>query len=186
MPKSASKDTTGYIAFLRGINVGGNKLIKMDALRKAFESLGFQNVKTLLASGNVLFEAPATGSSTLLNTIESGLEKIFKHQIDVILRTSDDIQKMIALNPFKSIKVTPDTRLYVSLLGEKPTSKLKIPYESADKKFRILYVTNDAVFSVLTLSPTNKTTDAMNILGKEFGKKITTRNWNTINKLVKT
>src|SRR4029077_19756102 len=47
-----------YVAFLRGINVGGNRVLKMDDLRKAFESLGFKDVKTVLASGNVMFDAP--------------------------------------------------------------------------------------------------------------------------------
>ena len=59
MKKAPEEDSLiKYAAFLRGINVGGHTIIKMGELRKVFESLGFWNVKTVLASGNVLFEAP--------------------------------------------------------------------------------------------------------------------------------
>ncbi|MBI1730339.1 DUF1697 domain-containing protein [Candidatus Acetothermia bacterium] len=56
---------TRYAAFLRGINVGGKKIIKMAELREAVESLGFRNVRTILASGNLLFDAPETNPSIL-------------------------------------------------------------------------------------------------------------------------
>jgi hypothetical protein len=70
-------------------------------------------------------------------------------------------------------------------LSEKPTSKLKIPYQSPEKDFCILLVTKGEVCSVLTINPTMKSTEAMNILEKEYGKNVTTRNWNTVEKLSK-
>jgi uncharacterized protein (DUF1697 family) len=60
-----------YVAFLRGINVGGHKTIKMDELKEAFEANGFKNVKTFLASGNVLFDAPKAGVTTLAKKIRN-------------------------------------------------------------------------------------------------------------------
>jgi len=57
-----------YVAFLRGINVGGHRRIKMAELRQAFESSGFQKVKTLLATGNVVFESPKTDAQSLTQT----------------------------------------------------------------------------------------------------------------------
>ena len=173
-----------YVAFLRGINVGGNKIIKMADLAKAFASLGFTNVKTLLASGNVVFDA-ANAKAATAPVIEAKLEKALGKKVGVLLRTGQEIQAMVAAPPFKGITVTPATRLYVTFLSEKPKSTLKIPYESPEKDFRILRLSADAVFSVLTLSPKRGTTDAMNILEKEFGKAITTRNWNTIVKIGK-
>ncbi len=72
---------TRYVAFLRGINVGGHQPVKMEELKKAFESMGFQNVKTLLASGNVLFETPETGADNLIKQIEGKLEKEFGRKV---------------------------------------------------------------------------------------------------------
>lgn len=173
------------VAFLRGINVGGHNPVPMDALKKAFESLGFENVKTLLASGNVLFEAPQTSASVLIKKIEEKLEKIFGHEIGVFISTIKELQHLDKTNPFKGVTVTPQTRLHVTFLSEKTKTSLKIPYESSDKNFKIIRYTGSMVCSVLTLSPNSKTTDFMNILEKEFGRKITTRNWNTISRLLK-
>ena len=91
--------------------------------------------------------------------------------------------KDLSGHPFKKIKTTPQTRLYITFLSDKTSSKLKIPYESPEKDFSILSVTKNEVISVLTLSANRSTTDVMKILEKEFGKKITTRNWNTVVKI---
>jgi uncharacterized protein (DUF1697 family) len=169
-----------YVAFLRGINVGGHKPIKMDALARAFGSLGFENVKTILASGNVFFDAPETSPGVLTQKIEAKLEKVFAHPAGVTLRTVPEIQKLVKSDPFKNINVTPQTRLYVTFRRDKARGALKVPYQSPEKDFQILRVTSGEVCSVLTLSPDRQTTQLMNILEKEFGKTVTTRNWNTI------
>jgi uncharacterized protein (DUF1697 family) len=174
-----------YIAFLRGINVGGHKPIKMDALAGAFRSLGFQNVKTILASGNVLFEAPKASTGVLTQKIEEKLEKTFGHPVGVTLRTVPEIQKLVKSDPFKNINVTPQTRLYVTFRRDGTKGTLKIPYQSHEKDFEILHVTTGEVCSVLTLSPDRQTTQLMNILEKEFGKTVTTRNWNTLVRILK-
>lgn len=173
-----------HVAFLRGINVGGHKPVKMDELRKTFESLGFQNVKTLLASGNVLFDAQKATPLALTRTIESKLEATFGHKISVLLRSLGEIEKLAESCPFQNIKVTPQTRLYVTFLSEKPKSDLKIPHESPDKSFTVLRVSSNEVCSVLTLSPIARTTDLMDFLEKVFGRNVTTRNWNTITRIL--
>ncbi len=175
---------TTYVAFLRGINVGGNKIIKMADLAKAFTSLGFANVRTLLASGNVVFEASNAKAATS-PVIEAKLERAFGKKIGVIVRTGQEIQAIVKADLFRGIKVTSAMRLYVTFLPGKPSSTLTLPYESPEKDFRILRLADDALFSVLTLSPTRGTTDAMGILEKEFGKAITTRNWNTVVKIAR-
>jgi uncharacterized protein (DUF1697 family) len=174
-----------YVALLGGINVGGHKKVKMEELKEAFELMGFRNVKTLLASGNVLFEAPKTEGETLKGRIEEKLKKTFGHEIGVILRTIEQVRGMITANHFKGVKVTPQTRLYVTFLSEKPKPGIKIPYASPGGEFRILRVSDGEVYSVLVVSPGGGTIDLMNIVEKEFGRKVTTRNWNTIVKLAK-
>jgi uncharacterized protein (DUF1697 family) len=173
------------ISFLRGINVGGHKPIKMEDLRNAFESMGFQKVFTLLASGNVIFDVPKSSSSSLKKKIEEGLKKEFGQEIGIITRTIEEIRELVDSNPFKKIKVTPQTRLYVTFLSEKPKTKLKIPYADSTGAFKILRVTDSEVFSVLVLSPSFHTTELMRIIEKEYGKNVTTRNWNTVVKLTR-
>ena len=176
---------TKYVAFLRGINVGGHKPVSMERLKKAFESLGFRNVKTLLATGNVLFEAPSAKAGTLVKRVEDKLRQTFGHEIGTIIRTVEELQDLADSNPFRGIKVTPQTRLYVTFLSEKPRSSLNIPYSTPEKDFQILRVAATEACSVLTLSPGRRTVDLMRILEKEFGKKVTTRNWNTVARVLK-
>jgi len=170
-----------YVAFLRGINVGGHAPILMADLKRAFERLGFSDVRSLLASGNVVFASARADQKGLTNEIESGLKRAFKKDIRVILRGLDDLEMLRSAAPFKGIQVTPSIRLYVTFLSEKAKSRtISIPYASPQGEFRILQATSGEVFSVLDLSKGMGTPDAMNILEKEFGAEVTTRNWHTV------
>lgn len=172
---------TKYIAFLRGINSGKNPTVKMEVLRKTFEDLGFENVRTILASGNVLFE-----SSIDENTLEQKIEKMLPEKIgfksDVIVLTIDELHKLVLLNPFKTIKITPHTRPYVTFIKEEPKTNLKFPAKV--RSYTILGIFNGVVCSVVDLSDA-KTSDLMKVLDKEFGKGITTRSWNTVERILK-
>ncbi len=174
-----------YIVFLRGINVGGNKKVPMLFLKRSFEELGFTNVKTLLNSGNAIFETSEKDIKTLTKEIEEKLENVFGFQIPTILRNESEIKKLINADPFKNIQITKNTRLYVSFLSEKSTSTLKLPYLSNDKSFEIRAIINRDIISVLTLSEKMNTTVSMGIIEREYGKNVTTRNWNTVVKIGK-
>ena len=174
--------TTRYVALLRGINVGGNSKVPMADLKKLLESLGFSNVKTLLNSGNVLFDTSET-LPALQTKLESQLQKTFGFPIHTIIRPVDDMCALVKANPFAGITVTPETRLYITFLSEKPTTTVPIPYESPEKDFRILQVKDGILASVFVLSAKRNSTDAMKVIEKEYGKKVTTRNWNTVLKI---
>ena len=173
-----------YIVLLRGINVGGHKKVPMADLKKLLEKTGFHNVNTLLASGNVVFESDEENNNKLLEKITSALEKKFGFSIPVVLRGFSDIEILIILDPFKSIKVTPKTRLYATFLSEKPKKKSLTGYTSPDKSFKIISAEKDTIFSVLDAAIA-KTPEVMGVLEKEYGKNITTRNWNTVVKISK-
>jgi len=158
-------------AFLRGINVGGHHKVPMKELRAAFEKMGCRNVKTLLASGNVVFEGEPKG-------IAEALEKEFGFKIGTIVMPFSEIQDIARSNPFRYVIVTPKTRLYVTFLQEKAVKRL-VP---GSETFRIIKIEGRAVYSVLDLEKAG-TVDAMKVLEKEFGKNITTRNYNTIVRL---
>lgn len=170
-----------FAAFLRGINVGGNKLIKMEDLKTAFEMAGLKKIVTVLASGNVLFESNETSTVVLTKLIEDHLFKTFKKEISVVVRSIDELKAIAATDPFGKINVTPQTRLYVTFFYEKPKTKLKLP----DGNFKIISQTDKELCSVLTVTPEKNTTELMVVIDKEFGKKVTTRNWNTITRILK-
>ena len=173
--------STRYVAFLRGINVGKRR-VKNDALGKVFDDLGFENVKVLIASGNVLFDADRQAESTLTKKVEAALERALGFDVSVMLRSVSELQAMLDRDPFKGIEVTKQTRHYVTLLAEKTKSAMKLPYASEDDRFRILSRSDREVYSVLTVEEGARTVDLMAILEKEYGKGATTRNWNTIQK----
>ena len=175
-----------YVALLRGINVGGKKPVPMQKLKTAFDAMQFKNARTLLASGNVLFEAPPIDAIVLEHKIEQKLKETFGQDIDVLIRTMDELEHLSNSRPFKGIDVTPETRLYITFFSEKPTGSLKIPFASPDKSYKILHISGREVCSVLVLSTNSRTVDLMKVLEKEFGGKVTTRNWNTIVRLLKT
>ena len=91
-----------YVAFLRGINVGGHKPLKMADLRKAFEDLGFADVRTVQASGNVVFEAGGEeDSGAVAALIETELERMLDAPIGVIVRPLADLERLVASDPFR-------------------------------------------------------------------------------------
>lgn len=174
-----------YVMFLRGINVGGHTQVKMETLRKMLEKMGFTNVRTILNSGNALFDASENDQHVLKERIEKKFTEIFGFTSAIMLRTFQEIEELLAADPFKKITVTPQTRLYVTFLSEKAKSTLQIPYASDEKDFQILRVTDSEVCSVLVLSPRRETVDLMSFIEKEFGKKVTTRNWNSLLRIAK-
>lgn len=168
-----------YVALLRGINVGGHKKVPMKDLKDVFEKNDYENVKTFLASGNVVFEGK-DGKDLKISEI---LEKAFGFEIKTIVLPFEDVEKLVKANPFKDIAVTPETRLYVTFLSDESKGNIDVPYTSEDQSFRILKKFENILLSVLDLSKTGRP-DAMDVLEKTFGKTITTRNYNTIKRIV--
>lgn len=109
-----------YVALLRAINVGG-RVVKMDALRTLFEALKLGNVETMIASGNVLFDAPARARPEALETrIEQHLKKALGYEVSTFVRTPDELTAIVAHEPF-----APDPSahaIYVAFLKSEPTS----------------------------------------------------------------
>lgn len=119
---------TIYIAFLRGINVGGKNRIKMEVLKRSFEAIGLQEVRTYIQSGNVLFKSNDTEAS-LCNKIDHELETVFGIPEKVILRTSSELAQMIANQPFSKEEIAEAESLtaaetrYVALLAHELSSE---------------------------------------------------------------
>lgn len=173
-----------YVAFLRGINVGGHHKVPMAELREVLGKRGLENVITILNSGNVIFDAVSSSVKVLEKMISESLENTFGFPIPTIIRKAATISQLVDDAPFENIAITKDIRLYISFLKENSLTDLKLPYESADNSFRIIEKKENAILSILDLS-VGKTPKAMSMLEKSFGKDITTRNWKTIERIIK-
>ena len=169
-----------YVALLRGINLG-SRTIKMDALRQVCEAQGLDHVRTVLASGNVVFDSKTGSPAAVRAKLEAALKAAFGFEVHVIVRRAGEIQALVEGDPFKGVKMTPKTRLYVTFLSEPARPKLKIPKKTVLEDFEIIRVSQGQVCTVL--GPKAASTDALDFLEKIFGKNITTRNWNTIQKI---
>jgi uncharacterized protein (DUF1697 family) len=172
-----------YIAFLRGINVSGQKLIKMAELKAMFEKWRYRNVRTYIQSGNVVFESLKTKNETLAKKIEAQLEKAFGYNVSVIVRTPDEIKSIIAEFPFNKIKSIESYRINVAFLSAKPESQnikeLEI-LNTADEMFK---VAGNNVYLIYRQNFPDTLT-GKNILEKKLKVRATIRNWNTVNKIL--
>jgi uncharacterized protein (DUF1697 family) len=110
-----------YIAFLRGINVGGHQ-VKMDDLRKWFGALEFDNVATFIASGNVIFETGKTKPATLTARIERQLRDELGYEVPTFLRTDAELARIADHEPFTDLELADGDSRYIAFLYERPSA----------------------------------------------------------------
>ncbi len=173
---------TRYIALLRGINVGGNKKIKMADLREMFNARGFASVKTALASGNVAYDSDTDNLDAMRASIEAGIAETFGFSVNTLVFPQTRVERLVESDPFAEIVVTEDTRLNVSFLPNPVAAPFDTPHFVEAGGLTILSVSDTEVCSMLTISKI-RTVDAMKFLDDTFGKGITTRTWKTVLKL---
>jgi uncharacterized protein (DUF1697 family) len=177
---------TIYIALLRGINVGGNNMIKMADLKRTLESIGLGRVQTYIQSGNVLFES-IEDETQLRKKIESQIESVFGLTIPVIIRTAAELEWIVNNCPFSEETISEAEAssegecLYVSMLLEAPTreglDKLHT-YQNESEEYRLI---GRELYLLFHNSIRNS--KLANNLPK-LGVHSTNRNWKTMNKLV--
>src|SRR5437660_8305648 len=175
---------TRYVAFLRGINVGGKKLIKMEELRRVIESLDFKNVQTFIQSGNVIFESREINREDLTTKIEKKLLKAFGHQVAVVLQTIAELEAILKLDPFRKIKPGADVMRFVAFLAAEPAVKAKLPLVSSTEKLEVLAIKNRAALILCYRKPNGFFSFPNSFFEKHFRVTATTRNWNTVQRIV--
>jgi uncharacterized protein (DUF1697 family) len=112
-----------YAAFLRAINVGGHT-VKMSDLRASIQGLGFDNVETFIASGNVIFDSPETNGGKLESTIERALEADLGYPVETFVRSMGELAAIGSHDPFERADPASDDRsVYVAFLGRRPTTE---------------------------------------------------------------
>jgi uncharacterized protein (DUF1697 family) len=181
--KQAGKvESTRYVAFLRGINVGGKKIVRMDDLNMIFNAAGFTGVKTLIQSGNVIFSSTADDIRALRSEVEELLLKGLGFSVMVILTRFTDILAMLELKPFGHLPADSKSKRYVSLLQEAPLKKPELPLFSENRDLELIRMEGNCVY-FLTHEVNGRFGVPNTFIESIIGRSSTTRNWNTIEKL---
>lgn len=174
-----------YVAFLRAINVAGQKLIKMEELARIFTAAGLKNVRTYIQSGNVIFDATSANAVALRKKIEQALLNVLGYQVTVMVRPLADIEEIVRRNPFKKIKAGAAATPLVVFLSDQPRHIPKLPLASAIENLDIFEVTDGAAFIVSRPKKDGRSGYPNKFVEKELGVLGTTRSWNTVNKILK-
>ncbi len=164
-----------YAALLRGVSPMN---AKMADLREWFAAAGFTNVKTVLASGNVVFDARAASRETLARKCERAMQgKVFP----TIVRSLDDLRALLESDPFAGEKLPMGAKRIITFLQQPFTAKLALPIRSHDAA--LLSVRDCEAFS--SYVPSEYGPVFMRLIEKTLGKDVTTRTWDTVKKIIK-
>jgi uncharacterized protein (DUF1697 family) len=167
------------VALLRGINVGRNKRVAMADLRRLLESLGYNDVRTLLQSGNAVFTGGKGGAPALARQIASQIEADLGLDVKVLVRTAEQLAAVIEANPFVARGVSPK-ELHVAFLSAAPAPK-KIAGLDRDKFAPDEFEVGDRV--IYARLPNGQAGSRLPDWERTLGLTVTTRNWNTVNRL---
>lgn len=172
---------TRYIAFLRAINIGGHT-VKMETLRSLFESFGFSEVETFLASGNVIFESPEQDHTALESMIASRLHKALGYEVATFIRTGEELAKIAAYQAFLQSEVDSSTAYNIAFLSG--------PFNDQAKQKLMALRTDIDVFAVyacevywLCRRKQSESTFSNAVLEKTLSGRSTLRGINTVRKL---
>jgi uncharacterized protein (DUF1697 family) len=172
-----------WVAFLRGVNLGKRQM-KMAELKACCEAMGLTAVKTIVASGNVRFETDR--DKGLKQRLEAGLEETFAFPVKVILRSAEEIEAMIASEPFAKVDPKADVALHVLLFDQPMKTRPEIAPLAGD--YEAARIDDDAIFFVVhrkadgTYLGRSALGDPLKALEK--GHVVTMRNWNTMLKVL--
>jgi uncharacterized protein (DUF1697 family) len=167
------------VALLRGINLGSKRRIKMADLRALCEELGYEDVRTVLASGNVVFTGPKAKARERL---EAGLAQRFGFKVDVVLRTMRELHDVVAADPFGA-EVTQPTRYFVVFLDTAVNAAALSTL--AEQDFSPDKLAGDGRELYAWCPQGMQDSGLMKALGKPgLAGTATVRNWSTVNKLL--
>lgn len=168
-----------YVSLLRGINVSGQKQIKMAELKGLYESLGLAQVETYVQSGNVIFESAEPDPAQLASLIEGGIQQALGYEVTVFIRTPADLKRLVESNPFLKDQHADTTPLHVTFLHTPPADPTLDRPDSGRDEFRI------AGREVYVFCPDGygKTKLSNAFFERKLKTSATTRNWKTVTTL---
>lgn len=171
-----------YVALLRGINVTGANMIKMEALRKTFENCGFKNVVSYINSGNLAFDNTRTAEANLVRKIENAIRIDFGMSISVMIRERDIIRDRLAKNPFDGQYETHKQMHMLFMRDEMPADKQAALAEQQTDREKYA-VDGREIYAMLLDGVAESVLFKKNFIEGKLKTPTTARNWRTIEKL---
>lgn len=171
-----------FVSLLRGINVGGHRVVRMNDLKDMYVSLGFRDVVSYIQSGNVVFSSDEVDATHIQKRIEESFEKSFGFHADVLVRTSNELRAIIKKNPFQNSQGKESKWITVMLLA-------RCPDATAQEDLLKTYVGPEELFilgqEVYIYYPDGigRSKLSHSLLEKKLKTVGTARNWNTLLKL---
>ncbi|WP_395044299.1 DUF1697 domain-containing protein [Flavobacterium sp.] len=172
-----------HLALLRGINVSGHNMIKMEVLKNMLEAIGFTNVVTYIQSGNVFVETDEESGFSVAFKIKQEIYKIFGHEVPIIVIGKNDLELCLKNNPFLKEKDVDSKKLYVAFISKELQSsainELKISQFKPDEAV----IDGNKIFIKYDIGA-GKTRLDQKYIEKKLNVTATMRNWNTVTKLL--
>lgn len=174
---------TTHLALLRGINVSGHNMMKMEALKTMLENIGFTNVRTYLQSGNVFVDTEEESASKVGFIIKQEIFKVFGHEVPVVVITKEDLELCFKNNPYLKEKDIDTKKLYVAFvsvtLKKESINDLKISQFKPDEAS----IDGNRIFIKYAVGA-GKTRFDQKYIEKKLNVTATIRNWNTVTNLL--
>ena len=164
-----------YVAFLRAVSPMN---AKMPELKRSFEAAGFTDVKTVLSSGNVIFNSRDASEAALERKAEAAMKKKLGRAFYTIVRSSDALNAMLKADPFSRFRLPKNAKRVVTFVRKPHPATLNLPIELHGA--RILAMNGGDIFTAYV--PSKRGPVFMNLIDKTFGKTVTTRTWDTVRK----
>ncbi len=171
------------IALLRGINVSGRKIAPMTDVKKAFESLSFENVRTYAQSGNVIFDCRRAEKAKMAACVEEKLRETFGFSTNVLIRTQRELETIIENNPLVDSAGVRHDKLYVTFLSDRPDETVASTLDIKPGQGEKFVIVGTEVY---LYCPNGYARTRLNnaMFETKLRTVATTRNWKTINKLL--
>ena len=172
-----------YVALLRGINVGGNNIIKMADLKLAFEKMGFKDVRTYIQSGNVIFSTSSKDVRTVEKKIEQGLSKTFGYSATVVVVSHKELQEVVKKAP-KGFGMEPKKYYSDVIFLKHPLSSKEALEEVSVKEGVDTKAAGKHVLYFTRLAKKRTESRLSKIAMSSIYKQVTIRSWSTTAKLL--
>ena len=170
-----------YIAIIRGINVSGKHKVPMAELRKLCEGLGWQNVRTYIQSGNVIFETAV--AENLTGKLEDLIANNFGFRVPVLVRTAEEMVQVVKNNPFGNKPDFEAEKLYVTFMAETPQPDKPEAIKAFTFEPEEYIISEKEIYIYCTNGYGNTKLENL-FFEKKLKVTCTTRNWRTVNQLV--
>ena len=171
-----------YIAFLRAINVGGHNTVKMDFLRQLFGSLGFSNVETFIASGNVVFETASNNAQALERKIETRLREALGYEVATFIRTGAELAAVADYKPFSQSDLNGAAALNIAFLADRLDAQSSQKLMALRTTIDDFHIRGREIYWLCRKQQSGSKISNL-VLEKALGRKSTLRGANTVKKM---